>query len=230
MYAMHDDESIDLSLRSDAKRDEQIAGENTSEFGGSFFNFVNSIVGAGIIGLPYAFHHTGFGFGIILLTLVGYITYFSVNILVASGNKVRAYSYESVMQHAFGQKGVLLIIIAQFLVAFGAMLAYIVVIGDTMPELVRSFDEDNALTNRQLTCFLYSTFFDTSCLLASRYVLAIVHLWNLNFGSRCYRICRRISRTKGSQATEYRASLRLIHARGMVCWFGRDVFRLRLSA
>ena len=96
---------------------------------------------------PYAFHHTGFGFGICLLTLVGYITYFSVNTLVSSGHRVRGYSYEEVMEAAFGVRGVLLVVFCQFCIAFGAMLAYIVVIGDTMTELIRSFDEGNALVN-----------------------------------------------------------------------------------
>jgi len=140
----------DIRLRTDTKAvpGDSIAGDGTSEFGGSFFNFVNSIVGAGIIGLPYAFHHTGFGFGICLLTLVGYITYFSVNMLVSSGHRVRGYSYEEVMEAAFGVRGVLLVVFCQFCIAFGAMLAYIVVIGDTMTELIRSFDEGNALTYR----------------------------------------------------------------------------------
>lgn len=41
---------------------------------GTSSNLVNSIVGAGIIGLPYAFRESGLIAGLILLILVGYLT------------------------------------------------------------------------------------------------------------------------------------------------------------
>jgi hypothetical protein len=41
---------------------------------GASSNLVNSIVGAGIIGIPYAFKQSGLIAGILLLLLVGYLT------------------------------------------------------------------------------------------------------------------------------------------------------------
>ena len=41
---------------------------------GASFNLVNSIVGAGIIGMPYAFRQSGLITGIVLLALVGFLT------------------------------------------------------------------------------------------------------------------------------------------------------------
>jgi Transmembrane amino acid transporter protein len=41
---------------------------------GASSNMVNSIVGAGIIGIPYAFKQSGLIAGILLLLLVGYLT------------------------------------------------------------------------------------------------------------------------------------------------------------
>lgn len=131
----------------------------TSSFSGAYFNFVNSIVGAGIIGMPYAIHHCGFYLGVFLLCFVGYITYFSVNLLVETGEKLRRYSYEEIVEISFGSTGKFFIVLFQFLLAFGAQIAYGIVIGDTMTDLIAYFDEDNPLTNRPLVVFIYSTCF-----------------------------------------------------------------------
>jgi sodium-coupled neutral amino acid transporter 11 len=45
-------------------------------------NFTNSIVGAGIIGLPYALLQAGFFSGLILLILLTILVDFTVNLLV----------------------------------------------------------------------------------------------------------------------------------------------------
>jgi Transmembrane amino acid transporter protein len=45
-----------------------------SDIFGASSNLVNSIVGAGIIGIPYAFKQSGLIAGILLLLLVGYLT------------------------------------------------------------------------------------------------------------------------------------------------------------
>ena len=37
------------------------------------FNFANSIIGAGIIGLPYALEESGFGLGLILIIVLGIV-------------------------------------------------------------------------------------------------------------------------------------------------------------
>lgn len=46
------------------------------------FNYINSIVGSGVIGIPYAFHRAGFGLGFLLLILVAYITDYSLILMV----------------------------------------------------------------------------------------------------------------------------------------------------
>lgn len=45
-----------------------------SEISGACSNMVNSIVGAGIIGIPFAFRESGLISGIVLLFLVSYFT------------------------------------------------------------------------------------------------------------------------------------------------------------
>lgn len=47
------------------------------------FNYINSIVGSGVIGIPYAFHKAGFGFGLLLLAFVAVITDYSLILMVS---------------------------------------------------------------------------------------------------------------------------------------------------
>ncbi|EIE84820.1 hypothetical protein RO3G_09530 [Rhizopus delemar RA 99-880] len=80
----------------------------------SFLNMANSIVGAGIIGLPFAFKEAGFWTG--LLLLIG------VTIVVGTS------TYQDLMEFAFGKPGLIAISIFQFVFAFGGMAAYCVII------------------------------------------------------------------------------------------------------
>lgn len=48
------------------------------------FNYINSIVGSGVIGIPYAFHRAGFGLGLLLLVVVAFITDYSLILMVSS--------------------------------------------------------------------------------------------------------------------------------------------------
>lgn len=48
------------------------------------FNYINSIVGSGVIGIPYALHRAGFGLGLLLLILVAVITDYSLILMVST--------------------------------------------------------------------------------------------------------------------------------------------------
>jgi hypothetical protein len=53
-----------------------------SSLGGACSNLINSIVGAGIIGIPYALNESGLIAGVVLLVLVSYLTDKSLRLLV----------------------------------------------------------------------------------------------------------------------------------------------------
>lgn len=61
-----------------------MSGDTLSSLPQASFNYINSIVGSGVIGIPYALHRAGFGLGLALLILVAYITDYSL-ILMVSG-------------------------------------------------------------------------------------------------------------------------------------------------
>ena len=121
----------------------------TSIFGTSA-NLVNSIVGAGIIGIPYAIAKSGFVIGILLLLLVGYMTDKSLRMLVETATfhpklvGLGVLTYEDLMSIPFGRCGTLFVLINMFIMAYGAMVAYLLIIKDTVPTVLGLGDENEA--------------------------------------------------------------------------------------
>lgn len=115
-----------------------IPGEfkHTSSLAGASFNFINSIIGAGIIGIPSALHEAGFGTGVVLLTLVALITDYTVLLLIKDGIMAGKFSYQEMVTVAFGRPGYIFLTVAQFLFPFFAMTGYIVITGDTLSRIL----------------------------------------------------------------------------------------------
>ncbi|CAO3638954.1 unnamed protein product [Mucor hiemalis] len=104
----------------------------------SFLNMANSIIGAGIIGLPFAFKEAGFWTGILLLIILTIVVDWTVRLLMLNGKLAGRSTYQDLMEFAFGRSGLVAISIFQFAFAFGGMCAYCVIIGDTIPHVIRS--------------------------------------------------------------------------------------------
>ncbi|KAK3815648.1 MAG: hypothetical protein JOS17DRAFT_420301 [Linnemannia elongata] len=88
----------------------------------SFLNMANSIIGAGIIGLPFAFQEAGLGMGIILLCALTWIVDWTVGLLVHSGKLSGRTTYQDLLEFCFGKTGLIMISIFQFIFAFGGNL------------------------------------------------------------------------------------------------------------
>jgi len=117
-------------------RNQHQAPKKTSSLLLTVSNFLNSIVGAGIIGIPFAFRHTGLLAGIALLIIVGYLTNVSVKMIIQMGNDMNCNDYEALALKIFGSKGYKSVCIFMFLLGYGAMIAYMVVIGDVIPAIL----------------------------------------------------------------------------------------------
>ncbi|XP_053212132.1 putative sodium-coupled neutral amino acid transporter 11 isoform X2 [Panonychus citri] len=121
------------------------------------FNYVNSIIGSGVIGIPYAIHKAGFFMGIFLLIFIAAITDFSLCTLIRAGNLAGVSTYQDVMDRAFGKPGFYILTILQFIYPFIAMISYNVIIGDTMTKVFRRiFDltSNNPFGNRNTVVFM----------------------------------------------------------------------------
>lgn len=140
------------------------SGVTDSESGGNStvltasFNFINSIVGAGIIGIPYAVQQCGFVTGVLMLAFVAYLVYRSVTILIDCGVKANKLDFEELAEHLLGRPGYFAVLIFMFLFAYGAQIAYLVVIGDTIPIVAELFLPNSLLANRNFTIALVSIF------------------------------------------------------------------------
>ncbi|KAI9321678.1 transmembrane amino acid transporter protein-domain-containing protein [Dichotomocladium elegans] len=127
----------DVDIDDDRETEYRLPNEGGSVFA-SFLNMSNSIIGAGIIGLPFSFREAGFGAGLILLVILTILVDWTVRLLIYNGKLSGRNNYQDLLEHAFGRPGLLAISIAQFVFAFGAMCAYCVIIGDTIPHVFRS--------------------------------------------------------------------------------------------
>lgn len=100
-------------------------------------NYINSILGSGIVGIPYALHKAGFGFGLFLLVALAFVTDYSLSLLVKSANLAGVTSYQDLVHVAFGRPGFYLLTLLQFIYPFIAMISYNVIIGDTVTKVFK---------------------------------------------------------------------------------------------
>ncbi|XP_056895625.1 putative sodium-coupled neutral amino acid transporter 11 [Takifugu flavidus] len=99
------------------------------------FNFINSIIGSGILGLPYALSQAGLPLGLLFLIIVAFITDYSIILLIKGGNLSGTNSYQALVQSTFGFPGFLVLSALQFLYPFIAMISYNITTGDTLTKV-----------------------------------------------------------------------------------------------
>ncbi|KAM4609110.1 putative sodium-coupled neutral amino acid transporter 11 [Polymixia lowei] len=126
------------------------------------FNFINSIIGSGIIGLPYALNQAGLPFGLLLLVAVAFITDYSIILLIKGGNLSGTNSYQSLVQSTFGFPGFLVLSVLQFLYPFIAMISYNITTGDTMTKVfqrIPGVGSDHILAERHFVILILTVLF-----------------------------------------------------------------------
>lgn len=102
----------------------------------AFMNMANSIIGAGIIGQPYALRQAGMAMGILLLTALTITVDWTIRLIVINSKLSGADSFQATMQHCFGKSGLIAISVAQWAFAFGGMVAFCIIVGDTIPHVL----------------------------------------------------------------------------------------------
>ncbi|KAI8979175.1 transmembrane amino acid transporter protein-domain-containing protein [Mycotypha africana] len=126
----------------------------------SAFNLVNSTVGAGIIGLPYAVYLAGFYNAIFLSILVSIISQLGLHMLVVSGQRVKAYKFADLLEAVFGRSGYYFLNALIILQAGGSCVSYYILLGDTIPVLLQLyFPQYPRMTDRSLVISLIAIFF-----------------------------------------------------------------------
>ncbi|KAI4130598.1 MAG: hypothetical protein LQ338_001670 [Usnochroma carphineum] len=80
----------------------------------AFMNMANSIIGAGIIGQPYAFRQAGLTMGIILLVALTITVDWTIRLIVINSKLSGANSFQATVEHCFGKSGLIAISVAQW--------------------------------------------------------------------------------------------------------------------
>jgi hypothetical protein len=78
-------------------------GSGTGGIFRTSFNFTNTIIGSGLIGLPFAMQEAGLPLGILELLLFAVMTDYSVHLLIQTGLYAKVDDYQALCQKAFGR-------------------------------------------------------------------------------------------------------------------------------
>ncbi|KAK9387179.1 transmembrane amino acid transporter protein-domain-containing protein [Lipomyces mesembrius] len=112
----------------------------------AFMNMANSIIGAGIIGQPYALLQCGLLTGMVLLFVLTLVIDWTIRLMVVNAKLSGTNSYQATVSACFGRAGYLAISLAQGLFAFGGSIAFTVIIGDTIPHVISALFPSAATT------------------------------------------------------------------------------------
>lgn len=99
-------------------------------------NMANSIIGAGIIGQPYALRQAGFLTGVTLLIGLTFVVDWTIRLIVINSKLSGRDSFQGTVEHCFGMLGLVAISLAQWAFAFGGMVAFGVIVGDSIPHVL----------------------------------------------------------------------------------------------
>ncbi|KAI0479261.1 transmembrane amino acid transporter family protein [Xylariaceae sp. FL0804] len=104
----------------------------------AFMNMANSIIGAGIIGQPYAFRDAGLLAGVALMVGLTVVVDWTIRLIVVNSKLSGQQSFQGTVEHCFGRAGLVAISLAQWAFAFGGMVAFGVIVGDSIPHVLRA--------------------------------------------------------------------------------------------
>lgn len=105
---------------------------NSSLFS-SVINLSNTILGSGMLGLPYAYSHAGWLFGTILLILSALVMSFTLHLLSCCALKYNLPTSFSKVGSSIHSLFSIFIDLAVAIKCFGVATSYLIVIGDLMP-------------------------------------------------------------------------------------------------
>lgn len=101
-------------------------------------NMANSIIGAGIIGQPYALKQAGLLAGVVLLVVLTITVDWTIRLIVINSKLSGRDSFQGTVEHCFGKPGLIAISVAQWAFAFGGMVAFGVIVGDSIPHVLQA--------------------------------------------------------------------------------------------
>lgn len=109
----------------------------------TIFLLINTMIGSGILNQPFVFKTAGIIGGLLGFFLASMATWTGLLCLTEAGIEVDILEYSGLAYHAFKRHGERLVDVAIIILAFGAQLGYILVVGTTTADLLKSWGCDN---------------------------------------------------------------------------------------
>lgn len=137
-------------------------GDGVSSIFRSIFNLTNTSIGAGILAMPYFYESSGLLLGTFLLICIAIMSAFSLHLLVLCFRKdAVAGSYIGAAYSAFGQRGSTAVQVSMFLLTFGAITTYFIIMGticcQTIVQLVLPSIGGSDASAQNMRCSIPST-------------------------------------------------------------------------
>ncbi|XP_023551708.1 amino acid transporter AVT6C [Cucurbita pepo subsp. pepo] len=104
----------------------------TASVSGAVFNVSTSIIGAGIMSIPFALKILGIIPALLLIAFVAFLTDISVEILVRFTHSGDSTTYSGVMKESFGPIGSIATQVCVMITNLGGLIIYQIIIGDVL--------------------------------------------------------------------------------------------------
>jgi amino acid permease len=126
----------DQKEEKDVNKDRVHGNTNLATFFSAYISLTNTVVGSGILGLPYAFSCTGWILGCILLLICAVLSSTSLHLLALCGARTAKPSSFYAVAEIVSPGYTFIIDVAVALKCFGVATSYLIVIGDLMPDVM----------------------------------------------------------------------------------------------
>eukprot|EP00300_Choanocystis_sp_HF-7_P024639 c26144_g1_i1.p1 GENE.c26144_g1_i1~~c26144_g1_i1.p1 ORF type:complete len:480 (-),score=101.72 c26144_g1_i1:81-1520(-) len=114
-----------------------VKGRNTT-ISSAVFNLVSTIIGGGVLSLPYAIHRSGVVLGLTMLVLAGVTCDWSVYILISCSRRTGAQSFRQVAEKTFGHWAGVMILACLIVLTYLCCVAYCILMRDIVPPLLET--------------------------------------------------------------------------------------------
>ncbi|KAF1328395.1 Sodium-coupled neutral amino acid transporter, partial [Globisporangium splendens] len=113
--------------------------ERTATASSAIFNLVSTIIGGGILSLPYAFDKCGIVLAVVFMIISAAASNFSLYVIVSCSRRGGAMTYEEVVRKALGPKAGLVTVTLLVMLTFLTMVAYVILMKDLVGSLGGQF-------------------------------------------------------------------------------------------
>ena len=146
----------------------------TSNLKHAFFNMTNSIVGAGIVGIPMAFLNSGLLMGTILMIILTFMNDWTLRLIVVNTKLSGSKTYTGCISHTYGNFGKIVVLFSQGFFAVGGSIGFTIIIGDSIPHILRSVFSEQVKESALLSFLLSRNFIITFCICFICFPLSLI--------------------------------------------------------